>query len=1284
MFDDKKLKSRKLKRANIIAGINRMEQFLHQYVEDQHQGEVRYRLERLEKLWESFDEVQADCEELVEEEDAGTKNLEIRSKTESIYFRVKAGLASKIPESFGPTASTSYAANETSAPAHLANIKLPTITLPEFDGDFNQWLTFHDTFVSMIHSSTEISCVQKFHYLRAALKGEAANLIQSITITANNYSVAWEALVTRYSNTTLLRKKHIRALLKYPKIPNNSVDALHRIVDEFQRHTKILEQLGEPVIYFSSILMELLEDKLDDASLTAWEESIAGDPHPTYNNMIEFLQKRTRIMETIMINRPTSSQTKPVAQNFPQRKPGPRLSSNAVSEGYPKSYPMCPACEKERHSIYNCPVFNSLDPKGRTKIVTEKKLCANCFRSDHFARSCPSKFSCKHCSMRHHSMIHFGQAESTRAAADPPSRPENVNSLAVAITPQPTVSSNPVVRSSRESVLLPTVVLIVVDAYGHQHIARALLDTGSQPNVISERLCQQLRLSRKLVNIDVRGVDGTATSAKFEIQAEIRSRVSDFSEMLDFLVFRKVTSDAPAIPFSVAQWKIPKNLALADPDFGTPRKIDMIIGAANFYAYLKPGRLQLAADGPLLAETVFGWLATGKFNMKAEQAKQKSMATGHMATVVPVEELLSRFWKIEDVGGSDYSIDEQNCENYYRYTTDRDSSGRYIVRVPKHPEFEQMVGESKGAALRRFAWLERRLEKDADLKSQYHDFMREYIDLGHMDLVPPESENVKSCYLPHHPVVKESSSTTKVRVVFDGSAKTSTGHSLNDSLLVGPVVQDELLTIIIRFRKYPIALVADIAKMYRQIVVHPSDRCFQRILWRFNPDEPVRSYELRTVTYGLAPSSFLATRTLLQLVEDEGRQFPNASAAVRKSVYVDDLIAGASSVEAAVALRTELDQLMLRGGFCFRKWCSNSLKVLADVPSELLGTQSSLKFDPEETIKTLGICWEPEADIFRFDVNVSPSDQPPTKRSILSAIAKLYDPLGLIAPVVIEAKILMQHIWLLGLDWDEEVTPELRIKWTDFCQQLPHLLELRIDRFALAHQFCDAQLHCFVNASEAAYGACIYARSEAPDGTVQVHLLASKSKVAPLSPISIPRLELCAALLGSRLYTRIIASLDVEFSSCFFWSDSMVVLQWMKSPPRTWKTFVANRIAEIQHSTQGSQWLHVAGKQNPADIVSRGVSAEQLIQSELWKHGPAWLSDPVSTWPKQSLPAVLPPEEIEQKKTTILSAVIAPPNMFDKFSSYQELLRTVAYCLRFFQQRPSPKASRSRFSARRV
>ncbi|XP_062538224.1 uncharacterized protein LOC134206512 [Armigeres subalbatus] len=178
------------------------------------------------------------------------------------------------------------------------------------------------------------------------------------------------------------------------------------------------------------------------------------------------------------------------------------------------------------------------------------------------------------------------------------------------------------------------------------------------------------------------------------------------------------------------------------------------------------------------------------------------------------------------------------------------------------------------------------------MRTQYHDFLREYVALGHMVPVQDDGENIsKVCYLPHPPIVKESSSTTKVRVVFDGSAKMSSGHSLNDSLLVGPVVQDELLNQIIRFRKFPIALVADIEKMYRQISMNPADRSLQRILWRFDASEPIQAYELGTVTYGLAPSSFLATRTLLQLVEDEGIPFPNASTAIKKNVYVDDLIA---------------------------------------------------------------------------------------------------------------------------------------------------------------------------------------------------------------------------------------------------------------------------------------------------------------------------------------------------------------------------------------------------------
>ncbi|XP_055619147.1 uncharacterized protein LOC129764254 [Toxorhynchites rutilus septentrionalis] len=268
----------------------------------------------------------------------------------------------------------------------------------------------------------------------------------------------------------------------------------------------------------------------------------------------------------------------------------------------------------------------------------------------------------------------------------------------------------------------------------------------------------------------------------------------------------------------------------------------------------------------------------------------------------PLYESLERFWRVEEITNKpNYSLEEQQCKAHYAANVARLSEGRYVVRLPRHENFEQMIGESKATALRLFQLLERRLSNDPQLKSQYDSFLAEYLELGHMRLVPENEEKSEiSHYLPHHPVLKESSSTTKLRVVFDGSSKTSTGFSLNQALQVGPTVQDDLLTLIIRFRKYPIALVADIEKMYRQVLLDPRDTPLQRICWRFNSNEKIATYELQTVTYGLAPSSFLATRTLRQLVHDEGQNYPLAAPALSKCFYMDDYLGGAQTIDEAI------------------------------------------------------------------------------------------------------------------------------------------------------------------------------------------------------------------------------------------------------------------------------------------------------------------------------------------------------------------------------------------------
>ncbi|XP_055634282.1 uncharacterized protein LOC129774548 [Toxorhynchites rutilus septentrionalis] len=732
MPDERRLKAKEAKQKNSIKAMDRVIQFILNYDPERQQGEIPHRLERLEKIWETFEIVQSEYEELNDSEDFSAISEQIRVQMEEKYFEAKAALVSMLPLAAPVAPAYPAAAREAPGPN---NVKLPTITLPEFD-DFIR---------------PKISLFEK---KKESLKGEAASLIQSIAITANNYTVAWDTLVQRYSNKALLRKKYIRALLKYPKISNQSVDALHKIEDDFQRHTKILEQLGEPVEHFSSILMELLEDKLDDASLAAWEEFIATENQPTFNKMIEFLQRRARILETISVNRPHHNQVKSANQSSISKRPSnPRVSSNAAAEVSPKTYPLCPACEKQKHPLFDCSVFNNMDAKSRMKVVIEKKFCINCFRSDHFARSCRSKFTCKNCSKRHHSMIHPGPYELSSTIPEEnavkgsfTSRATNPGPSSVLTVSAVPTDSSPCVKTVLHptSVLLTTVVLMVVDAYGQEHVARVMLDTGSQPNAISERLCQQLHLSRRSVNVPIAGVDGTVTNAKHEVSAEVRSRVSDFHEVLDF--------------FGIAESYMRYSIRTV--------QVDMIIGAAHFYSFLRKGKFRIA--NLLFIETVFGWIASGKIESNREHSKQ-AIATCHVATVVPIDELLQRFWQLEDVSASNYSVDEQNCENFYQNTVSRDPSGRYIVRMPKHPDFNKMIGESKAIAMRRLSWLDKRLQKNEELKIQYHAFMNEYISLGHMVPVPDDDEAISiRCYLPHHPVINQSSLTTKVRVVFDG------------------------------------------------------------------------------------------------------------------------------------------------------------------------------------------------------------------------------------------------------------------------------------------------------------------------------------------------------------------------------------------------------------------------------------------------------------------------------------------------------------------------------------
>ncbi|XP_054722558.1 uncharacterized protein LOC129232437 [Uloborus diversus] len=289
-----------------------------------------------------------------------------------------------------------------------------------------------------------------------------------------------------------------------------------------------------------------------------------------------------------------------------------------------------------------------------------------------------------------------------------------------------------------------------------------------------------------------------------------------------------------------------------------------------------------------------------------------------------------------------------------------------------------------------------------------------------MELVQTEEiivEDRKCFYMPHHGVIREHSSTTKLRVVFDASAKSSTNISLNDVLHAGPKLQTDLFYILSNFRIHSIALAADIEKMFRQILVSHSDSDFRRIIWRENPDQKIEDYRLKTVTYGTACAPYLAIRTIKKLAEDEEMNFPKASKVIDKDFYVDDLLTGADSIQEAENLMSDLINLMRRGGFTLRKWISNEHSILSKLPPELKVTEQSINIAEDQSVKLLGIQWDPNQDTFAIHLNQA--QDVTTKRQLLSSIARIYDPLGFISPSTVLAKIMMQKLWLCKSKWDD-------------------------------------------------------------------------------------------------------------------------------------------------------------------------------------------------------------------------------------------------------------------------
>ncbi|XP_058839198.1 uncharacterized protein LOC131694734 [Topomyia yanbarensis] len=874
---------------------------------------------------------------------------------------------------------------------------------------------------------------------------------------------------------------------------------------------------------------------------------------------MKFLRSYCQVLERCEVDKPSSSKSAAKPPSIAKPSAPPRTSHPVTSN---QSEILCEVCAGQ-HSNYKCPSFMSVDQRV-TKVI-QIGLCFNCLRKGHQLRACPSDKSCSKCSKKHHTLLHFEQL------LQPEPKQQNSsgsNSLqeANALT---TISENPVttacssVQRRAKQVLLMTALVNVASKSGRVFKLRALLDSGSQVNLVSDSAVKMLALPKYPANVPVVGVAGAQSKIRHRVILKLFSEHTDFKSDVDCLVTTKVTGKIPSIPINISEWKFPTGIVLADPGFNEPKEVDLMIGTELFFQILKQAQLKISDDLPTLYKTQFGWVIAGALQESNDEVVNVLCATNED----PLLESIQRFFEQEELPKEKVlTVEEEGIENLFCKTFYRDEDGRFVVQLPFRDSINEL-GNSRSLAFKRFLSSEKRLANNPKMKVMYQAFIKEYEDLGHCHEIreachPPDQ---RSYYLPHHAVLKPSSTSTALRVVFDGKAQ-SNGLSLNEVLMVGPNIQNDLFSIVLRFRKHVYAFSADVEKMYRQVRIDPSQTRFQRIFWRDKPTDPIRVMELDTVTYGTSPASFLAVRSMIQLARDERINFPIAAESIIEDCYMDDILSGASTLAAAKQLRGDIEVLMAKGKFPIRKWCSNDDEVLEGIPErdreKLRRIEDSRA---NETIRALSILWNSRSDQFLFwrSPESIQLEQKVTKRNVLSQIAKLFDPLGLISPVIVLAKSIMQQLWDDGLGWDETLESKTLSRWMNFHQSLVGLNEIQIPRCVVVPETIRVEMHGFSDASCTAYGACLYLRCIQLDGAVSVKLLCSKSKIAPLRRLTMPRLELCAAVTLAKLVSVVIPILKIEINDVKLWADSQIVLAWLKKDPERLEVYVRNRILEM-------------------------------------------------------------------------------------------------------------------------
>jgi len=1182
------------------------------------------------------------------------------------------------------------------------------LTIPVFDGRITEFAAWRAAFSASIDGASGEK-TEKCLHLRKYLAAEPLRMIAALGYSDEAYDESLRLLDERYGGEFRTYQATLREVRRFQAVKENDVRGLEEFANMLSVLVTTLRTLKRDGDLANGFLYQELTNKLPRSLRLDWNRAVEREEQQeTVEQFRKWCQKEmlirrrtdeadekevSSVMQRSKENgkfsrRDNETQQTYVAEesdcyetlerfNTPHEAAS-RLNNGYVTEGENRSprrggqKEVAPAkrglsmarkapvlkCRKcsGTHYLDQCPEVRQMMVDERLAYVNKERLCRNCFRFGHVASQCQIQQLCRSqgCKIKHNFLLHKREEPAMSKKHE-----EKQNTF---------VSSQKMSESGKPSdqwISLRTVP-VVLWTQDRMIKVNALLDDGSTTSYINEKVAVELELKGVKKNLIIKVIGGERQRIQSE---QVSMELSDLSGKMR-AKFSALTMKSVVGELKVVNWSKEKSLwkhleTVEFPITGKKGKVDILIG--NDFPELHRSLREIAgATGePIARLTPLGWTCVGGPGMgNTFFAKTSFVRTFH--SVDSLDEQVRRFWELEEVSERKEEFTKKEAEILKQAMVSmKMTDGRYQVNLPW--KGEQMYNKMRRETVeRRLVTLEKKFQSDQELRREYSKIIEAHEEKGYITRINEPEKSPYGWLLPHFPVVRRDKETTKVRIVFDAAAKCHQ-RCLNDYIETGPKLQNDLVKVLLRFRKHEIALVSDISEMYLQIGIQKSDRKYLRFLWR--EKEKMIEFEFNRLVFGLNSSPFLAQLVSQGHARKYELEFPRAAEAIIKSTYMDDTLDSVASIGEARKLKEDLITVWGKAGMEVKKWASNSVDVMKETPEACRAKGILIDDENQLAVKTLGIRWNAITDDFTFEVK--PFNQEfVTKRNLLSWVARIFDPLGMLSPYIIIGKMIIQKTWMAGVGWDERIGAELERECKKWFTDAEGLRNVKVPRVLILNQSRNMQVHVFSDASKDAYGIVSYIREEVGHERL-VRFIIGKGKVAPVHSVSIPRMELLGACLAVKVMKTIAPTLGIELQDVHFWTDSTDVLCWIRQFSRKFKTFVANRVSYIQELTKPQQWHYVPTKMNPADLVSRGVLGSELPRCSFWWEGPEFLKKDEEDWPALSKVKVVA-EKIESLATTLQT--VAEEKCFAKkvdyfqpetVSGWNRLVRVRAWVRRF-------------------